>query len=52
MFIDELGGNVDGRDGCSMVFKLFVWQTNCGKYSIGSSLLGMESDLVDCQIDK
>ena len=52
MFIDELGRNVDGRDGFSMLFKLFVWQAKCGKYSIGSSLLGLESDLVDCQIDK
>ena len=49
MFVEELGDNVDGIDGCSMVFKLFVWQ---GKYSIGSSLLELESDLVDCQMDK
>ena len=52
MFIEELGGKVDGIDGCSMVFKLFVWQAKCGKYSIGSSLLGLESDFVDCQIDR
>ena len=52
MFVEELGDNVDGIDGCSMVFKLFVWQAKCRKYSIGSSLLELESDLVDCQMDK
>ena len=52
MFIEELGGNVDGIDGCSMAFKVFVWQASYGKYSVGSSLLELELDFVDCQIDK
>ena len=50
--MDELGGNIDGIDGWSIAFKVFVWQANGDEYSVVSSLLDLDLDFVNCQIDK
>ena len=50
--MDGLGGNVDGIDGWSIAFKVIVRQAKCDEYSVGSSLLELELDFVNCQIDK
>ena len=50
--MDGLGGNVNGVDGWSIALKVFVRQAKCDEYSIGSPLLELELDVVNCQIDK